>query len=189
MRELGVCICAYIEQAFKCMCVSFMYVCVLCEHMCICVRTHAGLLCASVCEYASMCVFVHMCARSLVAQLVESPPAMWETPVQPLGREDPLEKGTATHSSVLAWRVPWTVQQRAAHDRAMSFLCRHAQCMCTCVSVFVCLHPSVCLHACMYVCIYVFAVPSSVFVHVCLCVCKHNCVSVCLDRRLSSHCL
>ena len=105
MRELGVCICAYIEQAFKCMCVSFMYVCVLCEHMCICVRTHAGLLCASVCEYASMCVFVHMCARSLVAQLVESPPAMWETPVQPLGREDPLEKGTATHSSVLG--LPW----------------------------------------------------------------------------------
>ena len=44
---------------------------------------------------------------SLVAQLVENLPAMWETWVQSLGWEDPLEKGTATHSSVLAWRIPW----------------------------------------------------------------------------------
>ena len=46
---------------------------------------------------------------SLVAQLVKKPPAMWETWVQSLGWEDPLEKGKATQSSVLAWRVPWTV--------------------------------------------------------------------------------
>ena len=46
---------------------------------------------------------------SLVAQLVTNPPAMWETWVQSLGWEDPLEKETATHSSVLAWRIPWTV--------------------------------------------------------------------------------
>ena len=43
---------------------------------------------------------------SLVAQLVKNPPAMWETWVQYLGREDPLEKGMATHSSNLAWRIP-----------------------------------------------------------------------------------
>ena len=43
---------------------------------------------------------------SLVAQLVENPPAMRETWVQSLGWEDPLEKGTATHSSILAWRIP-----------------------------------------------------------------------------------
>ena len=36
-------------------------------------------------------------------------PAMWETWVQFLGWEDPLEKGMATHSSILAWRIPWTV--------------------------------------------------------------------------------
>jgi len=36
-------------------------------------------------------------------------PAVWETWVQSLGWEDPLEKGTATHSSILAWRIPWTV--------------------------------------------------------------------------------
>ena len=46
---------------------------------------------------------------SLVAQLV-GPPAMWETWVRSLGWEDPLEKGMATHSSILAWRIPRTVQ-------------------------------------------------------------------------------
>ena len=44
---------------------------------------------------------------SLVAQLVKNPPAMEETWVQSLGWEDPLEKGKATHSSILAWRIPW----------------------------------------------------------------------------------
>ena len=45
----------------------------------------------------------------LVAQLVKNLPAVWETWVPSLGWEDPLEKGKATHSSVLAWRIPWTV--------------------------------------------------------------------------------
>ena len=45
---------------------------------------------------------------SLVAQMVENPPAMRETCVQFLGWEDPLEVGMATHSSILAWRSPWT---------------------------------------------------------------------------------
>ena len=57
---------------------------------------------------------------SLVVQLVKNPPAMWETWVQSLGWDDPLEKGKATHSSILAWRIPWTVQfmglQRVEHD-------------------------------------------------------------------------
>ena len=46
---------------------------------------------------------------SLVAQLVKNPPAMWETQVRSLGREDPLEKGKITHSSILALRIPWTL--------------------------------------------------------------------------------
>ena len=46
---------------------------------------------------------------SLEAQLVKNPRAMQETWVQSLGSEDPLEKGTATHSSILAWRIPWTL--------------------------------------------------------------------------------
>ena len=43
-----------------------------------------------------------------MTQLVKNLPAMQETWVRSLGREDPLEKGTATHSSILAWRSPWT---------------------------------------------------------------------------------
>ena len=46
---------------------------------------------------------------SLGAQLVKNPPTMWETWVRFLGWEDPLEKGKAAHSCVLAWRIPWTV--------------------------------------------------------------------------------
>ena len=45
---------------------------------------------------------------SLVSQLVNNPPSMWETWVQSLGWEDPLEEGMATHSSIPAWRIPWT---------------------------------------------------------------------------------
>ena len=50
---------------------------------------------------------VHMQWTSLVAQTVKSLPIMRETWVQSLGREDPLEKEMATHSSILAWKIPW----------------------------------------------------------------------------------
>ena len=40
--------------------------------------------------------------------MVQNPPAMWETQVRSLGQEDPLEEEMATHSSILAWRIPWT---------------------------------------------------------------------------------
>ena len=46
---------------------------------------------------------------SLVAQLLKNPPAKRETWVQSLGWKDPLEKGKATHSSILAWRILWTL--------------------------------------------------------------------------------
>ena len=45
---------------------------------------------------------------ALVAYMVKNPTAMWKTWIQPLGWEDPLEKGTAIHTSILAWRYPWT---------------------------------------------------------------------------------
>ena len=44
----------------------------------------------------------------MVAQTVKNLPAMWENWFQSLGQEDPLDKGMATHSSPLAWRIPWT---------------------------------------------------------------------------------
>ena len=46
---------------------------------------------------------------SLVAQLVKNLPAMWETWIQSLGWKGPMEKGKATHSSILAWIIPWTI--------------------------------------------------------------------------------
>ena len=64
---------------------------------------------------------------SLIAQMVKNLPATRETRVQSLGQEDPLEKEMATHSSILAWRLPWTEEpsrlksmgsQRAGHDWA-----------------------------------------------------------------------
>ena len=60
-----------------------------------------------------------------MAQIVKNLPAMQETLIQFLGQEDPLEKGMATHSSILAWRIPWTEEpgglqfmgsQRVRHD-------------------------------------------------------------------------
>ena len=63
---------------------------------------------------------------SLVAHMVKNLPAMWETQVQSLDQEDPLENGMATHSRVLAWKIPWTEEpgrlqsmrpQRVRHDR------------------------------------------------------------------------
>ena len=67
-----------------------------------------------------ICYPVQYSWASLVAQLVKNLPAMWETWVQSLGWEDPLEKGKATHSSILAWKIPWTVysrgSQRVRHD-------------------------------------------------------------------------
>ena len=52
---------------------------------------------------------LHYSWASLVAQLVKNPPAMGESGLRSLGWEDPLEKGKSTHSSILAWRIPWTV--------------------------------------------------------------------------------
>ena len=58
-------------------------------------------------------VFTYSLA-SLVAQVVKNPPAMQETQVQPLGWKDPPEKGMATSSSILAWRISWT-QKATVH--------------------------------------------------------------------------
>ena len=72
----------------------------------------------------------HLCQglkvnKSLVAQMVKNLPAVQEAHIQSLGQEDPLEKGMATHSSILAWRIPWTEEpdglqatglQRVGHD-------------------------------------------------------------------------
>ena len=70
---------------------------------------------------AKWCLCFLMCCLGLsLAQLVKNPSAMQETPVWFLGQEDLLEKGKATHSSILAWRIAWTIQstglQRVGHN-------------------------------------------------------------------------
>ena len=70
-------------------------------------------------------VYWHPSVTSLVAQMVKRLPTMWETQVRSLGWEDPLEKEIATHSSTLAWKIPWAEEpgslqsmgsQRVGHD-------------------------------------------------------------------------
>ena len=64
--------------------------------MLVCVCVHAR-------THVCVCVQTH-----IVTQMVKSLPAVQDTRVQSLGQEGPLEKGMATHSSILAWRIPWT---------------------------------------------------------------------------------
>ena len=68
---------------------------------------------------------VYRMRASLAAQMVKNLRATWETRVGPLGREDPLEKEMVTHSSILDWRIPWTVYIRV------------------CVCVFLCCRPKI----------------------------------------------
>ena len=77
----------------------------------------------SVCM-CTLCIYTYLWAP-LVAQMVKNLPAMQEIQVQSLGQEVPLERGMATHSSILAWRIPWTAEpggprsmgsQRVGHD-------------------------------------------------------------------------
>jgi len=77
-----------------------------------------------------MISILSMCLRSvtgtsLVAQTAKNLPTMWETQLHSLGQEDPLEKEMATHSSILAWKIPWLEEagrlqsmglQRVGHD-------------------------------------------------------------------------
>ena len=78
---------------------------------------------------------------SLVAQMVKDPPALRETCVWRLGQEDPLEKGMATHSSILAWRIPWTEEpgglqsmgsQRAGHNWVTNTHMNHREILLKC---------------------------------------------------------
>ena len=77
------------------------------------------------CSELTFQMYIHIYGASLVAQMVKNLPAMQESWIPSLGQEDPLEKGMATHSSFLAWRIPWTEEpgrlqsmglQRVGHD-------------------------------------------------------------------------
>ena len=75
--------------------------------------------------YIYVFIYTYICGASLVTKLIKNLPAMQETQVQSLGREDPQEKDVTTHSSIIAWRIPWTEEpgglrfvglQRVRHD-------------------------------------------------------------------------
>ena len=83
-----------------------------------------------------ICICLHVCllSLSLVAQMVKHLLTRWETWVQSLGQDDPLEKEMATHSSTLAWKIPWTEEpgrlqsmglQRVRHDWATPLSLSH----------------------------------------------------------------
>ena len=96
----------------------------------------AVLVCKWLCECMCTCVYTHTHThmiggrvRALVAQGLKHLPPMQKTRVRSLGWEDPLEKEIVTHSSILAWRIPWTEEpgrlqstgsQRVGHDWATS---------------------------------------------------------------------
>ena len=74
----------------------------------------------------------HLKLTSLVSQRLKRLPAMWETWVRSLGREDPLEKEMAIHSSILAWRIPWAeepggLQSTVSQRIRQSFEISHPQ--------------------------------------------------------------
>ena len=125
-----VCVCMYVcvcARAYVCVCVP--------ASVCVCVRAY---VCVFVPARVCVCVCVCVCSgcrnfctlaltdrTSLVAQVVKHLPPMRETWARSLGQEDPLVKEMATHSSTLAWRIPWTAEpgrlqsmrlQRAGQD-------------------------------------------------------------------------
>ena len=83
---------------------NFIWICLQCKfdlHICKCLIPGSGRFAREEIGYP-----LQYSWASLEAQLVKNLPAMWGTWVRPLGWEDPLEKGKATHSSILAWRIP-----------------------------------------------------------------------------------
>ena len=90
----------------------------------------SGILESLLCDHTRLTLYSHVLfgvvhSASVVAQMVKRLPTMRETRVQSLGWEDPLEKEMATHSSILAWKIPWTEEpgrlqsmgsQRVEHD-------------------------------------------------------------------------
>ena len=94
------------------------------------VQTNRRLAVSPVLFGVYVCVYMYM--FGVYALVVKNPPAMRRNWVSSLGWEDPLEKGRATHSSILAWRIPWTVwstgSQRVGHDW-MTYISLKLQCL------------------------------------------------------------
>ena len=77
----------------------------MCIYTCICVCIY---ICMYMCIYIYIYIYIYICIGFPSSPAVKNLPEMQETQVQSLGWKDPLEEGMATHSSILAWRIPWT---------------------------------------------------------------------------------
>ena len=98
-------------------------------------------------QYVCMCLYMHLLGASEEAQWVKNPPVIWKTQemwVRSLGQEDPLEEGMATHSSILAWRIPWTGQPGGLQSTGSQRI-RHSWSHWTCTHTFINLS-----HLCVY---------------------------------------
>ena len=118
-----VCVCIHTHTIYA----IHVYIHILCVYMCmhvfiLCVHTHVYILCV----YTLRTLYVHTYLQSgcvdtyiahifyvfvheynlLVAQMVKNLPALWETQVQSLSRDDPVDEGMATHSHILGWEIP-----------------------------------------------------------------------------------
>ena len=97
-----------------------MYTCVCHIHTYVYMYMYMSYMCMSytfICHiYIHVYVYVHSLGASITAQSVRNPPVVQETLVQFLSQEDPLEKEMATHSSILAWRIPWTEEPGGLHS-------------------------------------------------------------------------
>ena len=82
---------------------------ILSLYTCVCIHIHSDKICGFV-------TYIHTCMGFPQESAVKNLPVMQETWVQPLGQEDPLERGRATHSSILAWESPWTEENEGVQS-------------------------------------------------------------------------
>ena len=71
-----------------------------------------------------------------VAQTVKNLPSVWETWVQSLSWEDPLEEGLTTHSDILAWRIPWT-EEPGVQRVGLNWMIKHSMCLCIYIYIYI----------------------------------------------------
>jgi len=90
---------------------------------------------------------------SLVVQMVRNLPALQKTWVRPLGWEDPLEKGMATHSRTLAWRIPWTEESGWLQSRGLQRVGQHWA-----TNIYICIHRYIQLY--LLICLFLYSVLS-----------------------------
>ena len=112
--------------------------------------------------YKYLCVFMCVCVCYVFpdGSNVKNPPAVQETQVWSLGREDSLENGVANHFSILAWRIPWTEEPGELQSMGLQRVGHNW-------------NDSACMHVCVYVCIYIYV---CIYMYICICMYIYMCM-------------